>query len=167
MGLVLSLTLSSVQVSQSSPVLFSFSSCAQMQQRQPHIPWSLTLKSLHTWAPGVLISWHTPSTTRLRKAGHAEHPPAPNQAGFGRLHSPQLGCPCGPARCRPHRARGVPPVQRGALGSGRRGCPDLTSLGWPAYALSEQNRTHSLGTGRKPWPHCRLLGDLGQIRSPL
>ncbi|EDL09745.1 mCG147323 [Mus musculus] len=103
----------------------------------------------------------------LGSPGHAEHPPAPNQAGFGRLHSPQLGCPCGPARCRPHRARGVPPVQRGALGSGRRGCPDLTSLGWPAYALSEQNRTHSLGTGRKPWPHCRLLGDLGQIRSPL
>lgn len=23
---------------------------------------------LHTWAPGVLISWRTPSTTRLRKA---------------------------------------------------------------------------------------------------
>lgn len=71
--------------------------------------------------------------------GHAEHPPPSNQARLGRLHSPQLRCPCGPARCRPHRARGVPPVQRGALGSGHRDCP--ISHPWAGQHVLSLTRT--------------------------
>lgn len=61
----------------------------------------------------------------------------------------------------------MPPVQRGALRSGCRGCADLTPLVWPECA--SLTRTVPIRWGQRasePWLHCRLLGDLGQIRSP-